>query len=252
MFDLALLFVCVFLLSFKHFDHLALGKRELVFVLIVHFLLAMHTLICVTFSLPPGVGGWLRLLLVAFPGPFCLPFCMSRLLRLCCVESLFRDNSVTSSIPTYFENTESPVICYNKPIRNTILSFSELVSDLDTETNSPNSWEYKESKFCYQPAGHIVIGNLKIISDSRIRSIISKGPKCRFPAHIDFTECREALAKALNDYCTRWCKREHVESNALNNWKLNIFQIIDKLISFYLNNLDLLPPKSKFSFRHSK
>ena len=35
----------------------------------------MHTLICVTFSLPPGVEGWLRLLLVALPGLFCLPFC---------------------------------------------------------------------------------------------------------------------------------------------------------------------------------
>ena len=37
-------------------------------------LLAMHTLICVTFSLPSGVLGWLRLLLVALPGLFCLPF----------------------------------------------------------------------------------------------------------------------------------------------------------------------------------
>ena len=37
-------------------------------------LLAMHTLICVTFSLPPGVRGWLRLLLVALPGLVCLPF----------------------------------------------------------------------------------------------------------------------------------------------------------------------------------
>ena len=37
-------------------------------------LLVMHTLICVTFSLPPGVRGWLRLLLVALPGLFCLPF----------------------------------------------------------------------------------------------------------------------------------------------------------------------------------
>ena len=31
-----------------------------------------HT-ICVTLSLPPGVRGWLRLLLVVFPGFFCLP-----------------------------------------------------------------------------------------------------------------------------------------------------------------------------------
>ena len=34
----------------------------------------MHTWICAIFSLPPGVGGWLRFLLVALPGLFCLPF----------------------------------------------------------------------------------------------------------------------------------------------------------------------------------
>ena len=55
--------------------------------------------------------------------------------------SIFRDSLVTSSIPTYFENTESPMICYkyNKPIRNIILNFNKLVSDLDIETSSPDS-----------------------------------------------------------------------------------------------------------------
>ena len=50
-----------------------LGKKELVFLLIVH-LFAMHTLVCVTFSLPPGVGDWQQLLLTALPGLFCLTF----------------------------------------------------------------------------------------------------------------------------------------------------------------------------------
>ena len=56
-----------------------------------------------------------------------------------------------------------------------------------------------------------------------------------------------SIASALNDYCTRWCKREHVESNALNNWKLKIFKIIDAPVLFYSNNLELLPPKPKLS-----
>ena len=143
---------------------------------------------------------------------------------------------------------------YNKPIRNTILNFNnlKLVSDLDIETSSPDSWDCKDSKFCYQPAGHIVTGNLKIITDSRIRSVISKGPKYRFPAHTDFNKCRETIASALNGYCTRWCKREHVESNALNTWKLKIFKIIDERVLFYSNNHDLLPPKPKLSFRYLK
>ena len=59
------------------------------------------------------------------------------------LPSMFRDNNVISAIPSYFENTESPIICYkykyNKPIRNTILNFNKLVSDLDIETSSPDS-----------------------------------------------------------------------------------------------------------------
>ena len=43
-----------------------------------------------------------------------------------------------------------------------------------------------------------------------------------------------------------------VESNALNTWKLNIFTMIVCRISFYCYNLDLLPPKPKFSFRNLK
>ena len=92
--------------------------------------------------------------------------------------------------------------------------------------------------------GHNVTGNLKIITDSRIHSIIL--------AYIDFNKCRETIANALNDYCTHWCKREHVGSNALNDWKLKIFQNIHKRVLFYSNNLDLLPPKPKLSFRYLK
>ena len=43
-------------------------------------------------------------------------------------------------------------------------------------------------------------GNLKIIPDSRIRNIVSKGPKYRFPSQIDFNRCREEIASALNDF----------------------------------------------------
>ena len=51
----------------------------------------------------------------------------------------------------------------------------------------------------------------------------------------------------LNEYCTHYCKQEHVESNALNNWKLKLFKIIDEPFKF-----DLLPPKPKWCFPHLK
>ena len=93
---------------------------------------------------------------------------------------------------------------------------------------------------------------MKSISDSRIRSIISKGPKYRLPSQIDFNKCREEITVAFNEFCKRWCRREHVECNALNSWKISIFNKIEKRISFYSKNLNLLPPKPKLSCRHLK
>ena len=84
-------------------------------------------------------------------------------------------------------------------------------------------------------------GNLKIISDSRIRYIVSKGPKYRFPSRIDFKKCREEIASALNDFGNRWCKREYVEPDALKEWKVSIFKIVDQRIKFYSQNTNLLP-----------
>ena len=93
---------------------------------------------------------------------------------------------------------------------------------------------------------------MKIISDSRIRNIVSKGPKYRFPSYINFDKCREEIASALNDFGNRWYKREGVEDNALKELKRSIFTIVDKRIQFYSQNTNLLPPKPKSSFRHLK
>ena len=93
---------------------------------------------------------------------------------------------------------------------------------------------------------------MKIIQDSRILNIVSKGPKYRFPSQIDFNRCREESASALNDFGNRWCKRESVECNALKEWKLSMFNIVYKRINFYSLNTNLLPPKPKSSFRHLK
>ena len=73
MLGLALLFVYVFFCPFSILITL-LGEESWSLCLSCICLLAMHTLICVTFSLPPGVVNWLQLLLVALPGLFCLPF----------------------------------------------------------------------------------------------------------------------------------------------------------------------------------
>ena len=76
----------------------------------------MHTLICVTFSLPPGISGWLRLLLVALPGLFCLPLCIHMRNPF---DSGFLENYILG-LPLFCASRVLPITCFSK-----LLAFSD-------------------------------------------------------------------------------------------------------------------------------
>ena len=97
-------------------------------------------------------------------------------------------------------------------------------------------------------------GNLNVIPDARVQNIILKVINIDFPLisiSLNVVEITAALNDFSNRWC-RWCKRENVEPDALKEWKINIFKIIDTRISFYSRNTHILPPKPKSSFCHLK
>ena len=94
----------------------------------------------------------------------------------------------------------------------------------------------------------MITGNLNVIPDARVRNIISKGPKHRFPSNIDFPKCRREIAASLNDFSKRWWKQGNVEPNALKEWKINIFKIIDAQVRIQRGGIggpDTPPPPGK-------
>ena len=133
------------------------------------------------------------------------------------LPGVFGGGSVASSMPAYFQNSEPPIICYryNKPIRNTVFNFNKLVSDLDIHANTPESWGCGGSGFVCPAAGHVVAGGLRVVSDSRVRCMVSGGPECGFPSRVGFGECGEEVASALSGFGGRWCGREYVGPGAL-------------------------------------
>ena len=57
------------------------------------------------------------------------------------LHSIFKDNLVISSFPNYFNNSETPTICfkYNKSIRSSIFNFNNIVTDINIVSNTPDS-----------------------------------------------------------------------------------------------------------------
>ena len=55
------------------------------------------------------------------------------------LHSIFKDNSVSSSFPNNFNNSETPIICYkyNKSIRSTLFNFNKIVTYMNIDSNNP-------------------------------------------------------------------------------------------------------------------
>ena len=56
------------------------------------------------------------------------------------LHSIFKDNSMISSIPNYFNNSETPAIYYkyNTPIRSTLFDFDKMEIDIKIDSNTPD------------------------------------------------------------------------------------------------------------------
>ena len=57
------------------------------------------------------------------------------------LQSIFKDNLVISSNLCYFNNSETRIICYkyNKPIRSSLFNFHKIVTDINIDSNTPDS-----------------------------------------------------------------------------------------------------------------
>ena len=64
------------------------------------------------------------------------------------------------------------------------------------------------SKYCYQPHGHIITGDLKIIENAKLRDLISKGLKYRETNKMDWKATENMIFESIDLYAGRWAKKE--------------------------------------------
>ena len=95
----------------------------------------------------------------------------------------------------------------------------------------------------------MITGNLNVFLTLEFALSFLKFLNVDFPLIL---KCCKEIAASLNDFSNRWCKQENNEPDALKEWKINNFEIIDTRMSFYSRNTHLLLPKPKSSFPHLK
>ena len=114
---------------------------------------------------------------------------------------------------------------YTKTIASRIFNQKRVVEELNVDKGTEDMYcDCNGSKYCYEPAEHVVTGDLSIIRDASLRSLIEKGPSYREQNYVNWKInekiCREAVAK----YKRKWSSREGKDLRAFNEWESKVLE----------------------------
>ena len=77
--------------------------------------------------------------------------------------------------------------------------------------------------------GQIVTGDLKVIKDSKVKKLCSKGPKYLEPKKIDFYKARKNIVNGAED-CISAQIEKHGIPDILLEWKNKLIELITELL----------------------
>ena len=97
------------------------------------------------------------------------------------LPALMQSASVIDKIPVHFRAKEPPIVSYKYTniIASKSFNIAQTLSNLNVSEYLSNlqTCQCKESKFCYEPHGHVITGDLRVIENAKLRKLVAKGPK---------------------------------------------------------------------------
>ena len=132
-----------------------------------------------------------------------------------CLPQLLRSQSVMDKIPAYFKDKEPPIISYQytNTVASKLFNFSSTLSNLDITNylSNPQHCQCNTSKFCHEPHGHVITGDLIAIENVKLRDLVAKVPKYRVPNKINWKSTETMVSDSIDLHAEQWSKREQVD-----------------------------------------
>jgi hypothetical protein len=146
---------------------------------------------------------------------------------------ILRHKKVQSCIPEYFKSKSTPCISYKytPTIASKLFNYKTISQCLDIEhlLLNPPTFSCSTSRFNYQPAGHAITGDVNIVKNEELKSLILKGPKFREPRSFKWQQNFLSIMESVEDYARQWAKSEK-ELDSLSEWVKSIRSILKSRI----------------------
>ena len=157
------------------------------------------------------------------------------------LPKILRSETVKGNSPHLMEETDVPMVVYSlsQPIRSKVFNYKQFVKNLDLDLFCRNNKSIPCHCKKYDPmfvdtnAKHVLTGNLNIIKNNKLRKLLSKGPKYREPAKIDWGLAKMVIEEALDSFIEHMASTKGVTPEYFDNWKHTILGCVDSKIVYF-------------------
>ena len=152
--------------------------------------------------------------------------------------SLFKDTSLLSLIPNIDKLGSIKVYYkYARNIGSVICNYSKFLNKLDRELLAKiiaEPCECATSRFMYQPAMHIITGDLSIIEDKEIRNVMNYGSKFRLPQPVNWNLVENATNSCLQELVELCVRKYKILTSSMQNFLTRAKIIVKNRIKFWI------------------
>ena len=175
------------------------------------------------------------------PSNRCHVFFNNKAIDFINLQRILRNKDVVNALPRNLRK-DSPMVVsrLSNTIRSKLFNYKKFVQSIDVNSflndNTLFPCDCQNSPFINQDHQHIITGNLEIVSDIKLRKLISKGPNYREPVPFSCSKGKEEILKGIDNCITAWSNKEGLAVGAFSDWKHMITSRIDDRILALANN----------------
>ena len=157
------------------------------------------------------------------------------------LKSVIADTSINDLLPDLIK-TRAPLRIfykYNSPVSLKILNYGPFLKHLTIE-NIRNildkECECSSSQYYYEPLDHIVTGDLNIVENAELRTLLSYGCKYREPINLPHNEIQQSLIEHIEHFITVKSRKYALREIEFQAWKNRMLEVLRNRINFFLMN----------------
>ena len=158
------------------------------------------------------------------------------------VNNIFHKPEVISFLPEEIQKEENVQMKLDSPIRSKILNYRETVTSISTMVdedvafvNNLPSCDCQNSNFCDPHHKHIVSGDLRIVSNEKLRKLLSKGPNYREPKTLNYRKCKQSIESSITSNIDKFAEVYKVSTADFLPWKTKILELVENRIKVLKN-----------------